>query len=576
MTSYPENAARSASAHWQQVWPELFDCDRDLSLPYPHVPVSALLQTAARRFPDRAACTLFGQPTTYAELDDQARRLARALAELGARPGRHVGMFLPNIPEYLIALQATWLTGATVLQLSPLMVAEEVAHWLEAVGCHIVITLDLLAPVVMGAMGRGPLEHIITASLVPHISLWRGWLYRIEHLRRNGSLRLREDAHHHRFDNLLQTGPLEQSPPVVPAEDVAVLAPTGGTTASPKAVMLTHRNLVANAFQLRHWVGGEDGTESTLGVLPLFHAYGLTTTVLTTWVKGGTVHLLPRFEARAALRVMERYRTELVAVVPLMLNALNQVLRRRPRDLSYIRAVVSGASALDPAVRAEFETYHPQHLVEGYGLTEASPVTHANPLGPGNRPGTIGLPLADTEARVVDPVTGVGEVPDGTVGELVVRGPQVMKGYFNNPEATAAVLRDGWLYTGDLARRDADGYFILVDRKKDIIKTSGYLVYPAEVEEVLAMFPGVAEAAVIGRPDAERGEVVTALVVARDQARLDLAALERYCREHLGKHKRPRQIEVVAELPKNFLGKVLRRRLREMAGRGPAVGPAAT
>jgi long-chain acyl-CoA synthetase len=557
-----DNGAPQPDA-WQQVWLDRFDCDRSGTLAYPRAPLSALLETAAERFPERAACTLFRQATTYAQLNDQARRLAKALRDRGAGPGRFVGLFLPNIPEYLVALQATWLTGAAALQLSPLMVAEEVAHWLHATGCHIVVTLDLLAPIVRGAEGRGPLEHLITASLLQHIPTWRAFLYRIEHLRRNGSLRQRQDAHHHHFDHLLQTEPLAESPHVVPEEDIAVLAPTGGTTASPKAVMLTHRNLLANAMQLRHWTGGEDGTEGVLGVLPFFHAYGLSATVLATWAKGGTIHLLPRFEAKAALRLMLDQRTELVTAVPAMLHAFNSLLRQRPRDLSFVRIVTSGASALDPAVRAEFESHHPQHLVEGYGLTEASPVTHVNPLGAGNRPGTIGLPLPDTEARILD-AEGKQEVPVGEVGELAVRGPQVMKGYYQNPAATAAALRDGWLFTGDMARRDADGYFTIVDRKKDIIKTSGFLVYPAEVEEVLALFPGVAEAAVVGRPDGERGEVVLALVVARDGTALDLDALHRHCHQHLGKHKRPRHIELVGELPKNFLGKVLRRKLRDV------------
>jgi long-chain acyl-CoA synthetase len=249
-----------------------------------------------------------------------------------------------------------------------------------------------------------------------------------------------------------------------------------------------------------------------------------------------------------------------------MLAALNRKLREVPRDLSFIRAVVSGASALDAAVRREFASYGAQGLVEGYGLSEASPVTHVNPLDPlTNRPGTIGLPLPDTEARIMDPVTGTEELPAGAVGELVVRGPQVMKGYYNNPQETARALRHGCLYTGDLARRDRDGYFQIVDRKKDIIKTSGFLVYPAEVEEVLMRFPMVAEAAVIGVPDAERGETIKAIVVPRN-GHVDVRALEQYCAEHLSKHKRPRQIEVLKELPKNFLGKVQRRHLREAPG----------
>ena len=459
------------------------------------------------------------------------------------------------------------------------MVAEEVGHWLEAANCSIVVTLDLLAPAVVGSLTKGPLEHLVLTSLARRMAMWRGMLYRIERLRRGGYLRLPHDARRHRFNDLLRAEPLKQQVAVNPAEDVAVLAPTGGTTASPKAVMLTHRNLLANAMQLRDCCPGGDGEGGVLGVLPFFHSYGLSVALLTAWVKGATLHLHPRFESRAVLDLLEEQRPDLAPVVPAMLHALNKAMRGRPHDLSFIRMAISGASALEPDVRREFESYGAHDILEGYGLTEASPVTHANPPGARNRPGTIGLPVADTEARLADPDTGA-EVGGDAVGELVVRGPQVMKGYFNNPWATREVLRDGWLYTGDMARRDADGYYTIVDRKRDIIKTSGFLVFPAEVEEVIRAsgflvfpaeveevirVPGVAEAAVVGAPDAERGEVVRALVAPRDGVKLDMAALEAHCRLHLGKQKRPRRIEVVTELPKNFLGKVLRRKLREPA-----------
>ncbi len=547
---------------WQQSWLDEYPCDTPSIVPYPRVPLSELLERAARHHPERPACTLYGCSTTFEELADQARRLARALADKGAKPGRHVGVLLPNIPEYLVALQAIWLTGATALQLSPLMVAEEVGHWLEATGCHIVVTLDLLAPAVTAALQRGPLEHVILTSLARRMAMWRGMLYRIERLRRNGYLRIPHDLHRHRFAELVQGLPLEKPADVAPEEDVAVLAPTGGTTSSPKAVMLTHRNLVANALQLRNWCGGTDGSESLLGVLPFFHAYGLTVSMLTSWAKCDTLHLYPRFETRAVLNLIETQRPEIVPAVPAMLAALNNLMRGKPHDLSFIRFVISGASALESSVRAEFEKQGVGAIVEGYGLTEASPVTHANPPGAANRPGTIGKPLPDTEAKLIDPDTGA-EVPDGEVGELVVRGPQIMKGYFNNPLATESVLKDGWLFTGDMARRDTEGYYTIVDRKRDIIKTSGFLVFPAEVEEVLRGYPDVAEAAVVGVPDHDRGEVVKALLVPRNGVKLDLAAIENHCKLHLGKQKRPRQMEIVGELPKNFLGKVLRRKLRE-------------
>jgi long-chain acyl-CoA synthetase len=551
---------------WRRAWLDAYPGDVPSSLPYPSVPVSALLETAARHFPHRTACTLYGERTSYERLAEQSRRLARSLADLGAGPGRCVGMLLPNMPEYVMALQATWLTGAAALQLSPLMVAEEIAKWLETTGCHILVTLDLLAPPVLAALGKGPLEHVVVASLAEHMNPWRGFLYRVERVRRHGPVRLYEDEHVHRFDHLVRANPRSLTPHIVPEEDVAVMAPTGGTTASSKIVQLTHRNLVANALQQRAWSRSEDGAESILGVLPFFHAYGLSVCLLTNLAKAGTLHLLPRFESKAVLNLLTRERIELVPAVPAMLAALNRVLARRPRDLSFIRAIISGASPLDQRTRTEFQQYGPLHIAEGYGLSEASPVTHVNPLDERNRPGTIGLPLPDTEARIMDQETGQFELPAGSVGELVIRGPQVMKGYFHNPTETARALRGGWLYTGDLAKRDRDGFFTIVDRKKDIIKTSGFLVFPAEVEEILAAFPAVAEAAVVAEPDAERGEIVKAIVVPRAGNRLSVDALEHHCQQHLSKHKRPRKIEVAKELPKNFLGKVQRRRLREAGG----------
>jgi long-chain acyl-CoA synthetase len=548
---------------WQRAWLDHYPCDVPSSIPYPNVPVCALLESAAQRFPERRACTLYGQATSYPQLAEKARRFAAALADLGARPGRRVGMLLPNIPEYLIGLQAVWLTGATALQLSPLMVAEELRKWIERTDCHLIVTLDLLAPDLTAALESGPLEHIVVASLAERMSSWRGWLYRVERMRRRGPLRLTEDAHVHRFDQLLRTPPRNLAPHLVPDEDIAVLAPTGGTTGSPKAVMLSHRNLIANAMQIRAWSRGEDRSEGVLAALPFFHAYGLQACMLSGYVGGSTIHLHPRFETKPVLELLERERIELVPAVPAMIAALTRGLKEEPRDFSFVRVVISGASALDKSVRAGFQAFGAQELVEGYGLSEASPVTHVNPLGPGNRPGTIGVPLPDTEARIMDQATGLEELPVGAAGELVVRGPQVMKGYFNNPEETARALRGGWLYTGDLARRDRDGYFTIVDRKKDIIKTSGFLVFPAEVEEVLSTFPGVAEAAVIGVPDAERGEIIKALVVPRPGNILDITALESHCQQHLGKQKRPKNIEIVSELPKNFLGKIQRRRLRE-------------
>ncbi|MGF1582361.1 MAG: AMP-binding protein [Gemmataceae bacterium] len=549
---------------WERPWLDGYPRGVPSSLAYPSIPLSGLLEATAQRFPDRPGCTLYGQPTSYAELAKRSQRLAATLARMGAGPGRRVAMLLPNIPEYLIALQATWLTGATVLQLSPLMVPEELQKWLRLLDCHLVVTLDLLAPNLLANPDgeKSPLERVIVTSLAERMPTWKSWLYRVERVRRKGPVRLLETDKIHRFDNLLKPVERPMVPNVRPEEDVAVMVPTGGTTGSPKVVMLTHRNLVANATQLRYWSLSEEGKDDVLAVLPFFHAYGLSVCALSSLATGATIHLHPRFEAEAVLDIIEREKVQLLPAVPAMLNALNRSLRNKPRDLSSIRAVISGASALSAATRDEFQSYGAQNVVEGYGLSEASPVTHANPLGGGSRMGSIGLPLPDTEARIVDEATGLEEMPIGEAGELIIRGPQVMKGYFNNPEETAIALRNGWLYTGDIAKRDRDGYFRIVDRKKDIIKTSGFLVFPAEVEEAINKFSGVAETAVVGEPDEQRGEIVVAYVVPENGS-VDLTALQQHCLDSLSKQKRPMRINVVKELPKNFLGKIQRRKVRE-------------
>ncbi len=565
----PPTRSPEALLGWRNAWLTRFPCDMPSWVPYPKIALSELLEFAAERFPERAACTLYGRPTSYAMLAAEARRLAGALRDLGAGPGRVVGVLLPNIPEYLTTLQAIWLTGASALQLSPLFVAEEMRHRIVETTCRIVVTLDLLGPLVKPSLGTSPLEHVVLTSLSSRVAYWKGWLYLLERYRRNGFLMLPDDERFSRYHRLIEHEPLDQPAGIDPAEAVAILAPTGGTTASPKTVMLTHRNLVANAMQLRAWCDGQDGAEGLLGVLPLFHSYGLAVGMLTAWAAASTLHLFPKFEVKPVLDLIEQQKPELMPAVPAMLRALNEAMRARPVDLSFVRAVISGAAALPMDVRQEFESHGAAGLIEGYGLTEASPVTHANPLAGPVKPGTIGIPMPDTEAKLIDLDTG-REVGPGEVGELCVRGPQVMKGYLNNPEATAAALRDGWLHTGDVAIRDADGYYTLVDRKRDIIKTSGFLVYPAEVEEILRGVPGVADAAVIGVPDIDKGELVKAILVPDAGVTLDLDAVHAFCVQHLSKHKRPRLIEIATELPRNFLGKVMRRKLREQPAEKPA------
>jgi long-chain acyl-CoA synthetase len=534
-------------------------------LKYPDEPVYWLLEEAARRAPERVAVRHGREQMTYSELLARCRRMASLLRERGLKPGDRVALLMPNMPEYLVGLFGAWMAGGVTVPLNPLMVAEEVSALLRATECRFVVTLDLLLPLLAGDGGVRP-DAIFVTSLKERLPWLERIGYRLVRMRRLGLLGGRVPDSATDLNRALDAaGDAEPYRPV--PSDVANILPTGGTTGRPKAVTLTHRNLLANAWQVFNWNGKRFGEDVILACLPFFHSYGLTTCALNGMAMGATIVLHHRFRAEPVLRLIERERPTLVPAVPAMLAAFNKALRRRPHDMTSIRAVISGGAPLSPDVANEFASRSGAVVVEGYGLSEASPVTHTGPLDGTARPGTIGLPLPDTDAMIVDPETGAGPLPPGQVGELVIRGPQVMAGYWNDEEATAAVLRGGWLYTGDLGTCDADGFFRIVDRKKDLIITSGVNVYPTDVEHVLRQFEGVEDVAVLGVPDAERGELVKAVVVPKPGKPFDRKAFRDFARLHLEVHKRPRVVEVTrGPLPRNALGKVLRRVLRDMTG----------
>ncbi|OWK47301.1 long-chain-fatty-acid--CoA ligase [Fimbriiglobus ruber] len=531
------------------------------TLDYPAEPAYWLLERAAAMLPNRVACRYYEQQLTYAQLLDQARRAADALRRRGVKPGDRVGLLLPNVPEYLVAMFGTWMAGGIVVPLNPLMVAEEVALVLQSTGTRVVVTLDVTLPLVCSVKDAHP-EVVLSISLRDRLPRWERLGYSFIRFQRVG---LHSPCHKGHVADFGEA--LAEADPAAPIErplptDPAYIQPTGGTTGRPKAVLLTHRNLVANAWQLYHWTDQQFGEDVTLAILPFFHCYGLSTCALGGTARGATLVMHHRFRAATVMNLIERWRPTTFPVVPAIMVALNQELRRKHYDLHSLRDCISGGAPLDLAVAQEFARYTGATVVEGFGLSEASPVTHAGPLDGTARPGTIGLPLPDTDARVVDAETGLVEVPNGEVGELIIRGPQVMAGYWNDPVATAKTLRDGWLYTGDLARRDADGFFQIVDRKKDLIIVSGFNVYPTDVEHVLRRYSGLSDIVILGAPDERRGEVVKAVVVPAKGQRFNRAAFDAFAHEHLAAYKRPKIVEVAAELPRNPLGKVLRRVLR--------------
>ncbi|GAA5334543.1 MULTISPECIES: long-chain-fatty-acid--CoA ligase [Thermus] len=560
----------------EKPWLKFYDPGVPWQLEYPEVPVHALLEESARKWHSKEALFFYGTKVTYGELLALTQRVAANLQHLGLRKGDRVALMLPNTPQYVMAYYGVLMAGGVVVNMSPLYTPREMRAILEDTEARFLIMIDFAFPRYLEIEAETPVEVVFTAGIQDYLPPPLNVLYLAKAKQEGIWQELPEHPKRRDFSALLQEG--KPAPVEVAPDDLALLQYTGGTTGSPKGAMLTHRNLVANVYQVWSWMEAgrvrqdkfrlEEGNEVGLCAVPFFHVYGMTVALNLGIKGGGKLILVPRPEPKELVDHVEDHRVTLFPGVPTMYVGFLQVPNLAKRDVSSLKFCISGAAPLPIEVARQFEEVTGAKLVEGYGLTEASPVTHANPLFGKRKVGSIGLPLPGVEAKVVD--SEGRELPPGEVGELVVRGPNVMKGYWRRPEETAQVLRDGWLYTGDMARMDEEGYFYIVDRKKDLIIAGGYNIYPREVEEVLYMHPGVLEAAVVGVPDPYRGETVKAFVVLKPEARGQVTEedLEAFCRKHLAAYKVPRIWEFREELPKSLVGKVLRRVLRDEAGSG--------
>lgn len=548
MTYYPENVPRH--------------------LTYKHQPLHGLLEMSARQHPDAIATVFFGGRLTYREIDAQANRFAHALLRLGVESGDRVAIHLPNSPQLVICLYGAMKAGAVATLVSPLFEPAEIAHQLQDSGARVMVTLsqEQILSRALAVQERTHLHHLIVSNIKDFFPARLKTLFTV--------FKEKKEGHRAHIDpnrgqlwlmDILRKQP--DSPPAtrVAATATAVLQYTGGTTGTPKSAELTHDNLVANCTQTRAWFPGiRENEEKMLLVAPLFHVYALTCCNMMVLLAGSLI-LLPRFDLRQVLDAINRERPTIFPGIPAMYAAINHSLLREKEkhhgDLSSIRYSISGSDKLPVDVQQEFEQLSGGQVLEGYGLTEASPVTHANPVYGPRKAGSIGLPLPDTEVRVVDLLTG-WDVGRGEIGEMLVRGPQVMKGYWQNPAETSQVIDpDGWLSTGDIAREDEDGFFYIVDRKKEIIITGGLNVYPREIEEVLAGYDKISEVAVKGVPHRLRGEIIKAFVVLKENEQASADEIRQFARERLADYKVPRQIEFLPELPKSVLRKVLKRQL---------------
>jgi len=527
---------------------------------YDDRPLFDYLREAAERFPKKIAIHFLGKELTFSKLYDDALRLADQLQKFGLKKGDRAAIMLPNSPQYVIGYFAILMTGGVVVQTNPLYTEHELHHQLKDSGAKMIICLDALYPRVKKASLNTELETIIITGVQDYLPFPKNVLYPIASKTKLPKKRdIRNEKNVYLLTDLIQNGSKAFKPATINArEDLALLQYTGGTTGVAKGVMLTHRNLSANTKQSCMWMYRQKyGEEVVLGVLPFFHVYGMTIVMNLAIMYTAKMVILPRFHVEEVLKTIEKQRPTLFPGAPTMYIALINHPNISQYDLSSIETCISGSAPLPVEVQQTFERLTGGKLVEGYGLSESSPVTHCNLIWGERVSGSIGIPYPDTDCKIVSE-TGE-ECPVNEVGELVVRGPQVMKGYWNRPEETEKVLKDGWLYTGDMAYMDEKGYFYIVDRKKDVIIASGYNIYPREVEEVLYEHPDVQEAAVIGVPDDYRGETVKAFIVPKQGRVLDEKALDAHCRKMLAPYKVPKSYEFRSELPKSAIGKVLKR-----------------
>jgi long-chain acyl-CoA synthetase len=531
----------------------------------PDQAVHHFLEESVRRWPDRPALIYGGRRLSYRFVTEEAQRWAGIVRDLGVRKGARLLILLPNVPQAVISLYGALMAGTVAVLVNPLSDRRELARQVADSGAETVLTLSRFYPdVVRPLQQEGQVRNVILTNVKTYLPWLQRTIFRFTRERQEGHrLPAYEAEKVLWWERLMGRTPGDFQPvPVIP-DDLAVLLYTGGTSGAPKGVMLSHRNLVANAIQTRVWFADmREGQEILLGVLPFSHSYGLTACLNLALLSGSAVVLLPTFDTETLLKTIRRYQPTLFPGVPAMYAAINEFPNVRDYEVASVKACISGASPLPLEVQEGFEKLTRGRLVEGYGLTEASPVTHANPLFGQREVGAIGIPLPSTDARIVHPRSG-RELKPGTIGELVIRGPQVMQGYWRRPEETEEALRDGWLHTGDLAQMDREGYFRIISRASDLIPVGIRQVYPRDVEEVLYDQPSVQEAAAIGVPgDDGRGEVRVHIVL-RPGQRATAEEIIAFCQDRLRPSQVPRQVRFREEMPRSFVGKVLRRQLLE-------------
>ncbi|MEK4759209.1 AMP-binding protein [Viridibacillus sp. FSL E2-0187] len=550
----------------EQIWLSNYPNNIPTTLEYEAIPLQEYLTRASSKTPSKVAIHFMGKDVTYKELYESSLKFANYLVSIGIEKGDRVAIMLPNCPQGVIGYFGVLYAGGIVVQTNPLYTEREIEYQMKDSGAKVILSLDILYPRIAKVMKDTHLEHVIITAIKDYLPFPKNLVYPFIQKKQYGfKVTVEHSGSNHLFTEIMRVSTTE---PIALdfniEEDIALLQYTGGTTGYPKGVMLTHKNLIANVQMCSVWMSEcIPGEEVIMGVLPFFHVYGMTTVLLLSVMRGDKMVLLPKFDVETTLKTIQKQKTTLFPGAPTLYIGLLNHPDIAKYNLSSIKACMSGSAPLPIEVQEKFEKITGGKLVEGYGLTETSPVTHCNFIWHNERvKGSVGVPWPNTDAAILQ-VDSTEPLPIGEIGEIAVKGPQVMKGYWNRPEDTEMAMRDGWFLTGDLGYMDDKGYFYVVDRKKDIIIAGGFNIYPREIEEVLYEHEAVQECVALGVPDPYRGETVKAFIVLKEGMKVTEEEFNKYCRENLAAFKVPRIYEFRDELPKTAVGKILRRTLQD-------------
>jgi len=559
-----QTAAQSAKADAKKLpWLNSYVSGVPQSINFEKITLIEGFRRSVKEFPNRPAITFMGKVISYKELSDLVDRFATAMAAMGVKKGTKVATLLPNIPQMIIAYYGAMAAGATLVLNNPLYTDHELEHQLNDSESEYLVSLDLLAPRMIALKPKTKIKKIIFCHINDYLPFPKKQLF--PRVKKAMYKDIEETADVIGFLNLIKK--TKPNPPTVKLtfDDLGTLQYTGGTTGVSKGVMLTHGNLCKNVQQITAWFPTfVKGAETSMGALPFFHSFGMTTVMNLSLFNGYNIIPIPRPEPQALLEATDAFKPSFLPLVPTMFVGMLRHPDLKKFNLKSVKGCFSGAAPLALETIKEFEAATGSQICEGYGLSETTPVVTINPFGGKTKVGSIGLPIPDTEIKIVDVDTGKKEMKPGEPGELIIRGPQVTQGYYNKPNETKASLKDGWLYTGDIGTMDEEGYFYIVDRKKDMIIAGGYNIYPRDIDEVLYQHPKVAEACAIGVPDPYRGETVKVFVVLKEGQTSSEEEIIKFCKEKLAAYKVPKLVEFVPSLPKSAVGKILRKELRQM------------